>query len=222
MVKKRLGCKWSGFWSPTIWNSDKCRHLVKNKKCLDFEWSGFRMVGTIAIAIAIAEQFEIRPCKIPPSNGLISDPHCIILQLNNKLFLFFNNSDPNFIQKNLVPDGKSPTKNMLHIITAKNLFAVVLTCHHCRPPNATHLKKITCGTFFTQMPPILITFDCSTIVGSSVLEALSFPHLVWDSSWTCADSSAFSAAETAASCATLAACPCDLIRSVRHTVSRSS
>ena len=33
-------------------------HLESGQKCPDFEWSGFQMVGTIAIAIAKALQFK--------------------------------------------------------------------------------------------------------------------------------------------------------------------
>ena len=59
-----------------IWNPEtqpfKIRtnsgHFVKNhlkslQKCLDFKWSGFRMVG--AIAIAKTQPFEIQPSKSP-------------------------------------------------------------------------------------------------------------------------------------------------------------
>ena len=35
------------------------------KKCPDFEWSGYEMVGTIAIVIAKAQPFEIQPSKSP-------------------------------------------------------------------------------------------------------------------------------------------------------------
>ena len=86
MVKKRLGCKRSGFQmgseirkpnplkygrmaailSKTIWNPDKNVH---------FEWSGLWMVGTIAMAIVKAWPFEIQPSKSP-------DFKC-------QLFLFF-------------------------------------------------------------------------------------------------------------------------------------
>ena len=55
-------------WNPEarpfrIWTSG--RHFVKNhlksgQKCLHFEWSGFQMVGTIAVAIAKARPFENR------------------------------------------------------------------------------------------------------------------------------------------------------------------
>ena len=64
-------------------------HLKSGPKSLDFQWSGFQMVGTIAIVIAKAQPFEIgpfeiRPSKIPDfkyfqiSNGRISNPHCIV------------------------------------------------------------------------------------------------------------------------------------------------
>ena len=38
-------------------------HLKSGQKCLDFEWSSFQMVGTIAKAIAKAQPFEIQPSK---------------------------------------------------------------------------------------------------------------------------------------------------------------
>ena len=41
----------SAIWSKTIWNPDK--------KNLDFELSGFQMVGAIAMAIAKAQPFQI-------------------------------------------------------------------------------------------------------------------------------------------------------------------
>ena len=48
----------------------KIHHLFKNhlksgQKCLDFKWSGFQMVETIALAIAKARPFEIQPSKCP-------------------------------------------------------------------------------------------------------------------------------------------------------------
>ena len=74
MVEKRLDCKWSRFrmrsgigklnhlksgQMATILSN----HLKSGLKLSDFEWSGFWTVGTIAIAIAKAWLFEIRPSK---------------------------------------------------------------------------------------------------------------------------------------------------------------
>ena len=44
-------------------------HLKLKQKRSDFEWSAFRMVGTIAIAIAKAQQFETKPFEIRPSKS---------------------------------------------------------------------------------------------------------------------------------------------------------
>ena len=38
----------------------EANHLKSVQKCPDFEWSGYLMVGTIAIAIAKAQPFENR------------------------------------------------------------------------------------------------------------------------------------------------------------------
>ena len=51
--------------SPTNQNLDSSRHFVKNhlksgQKCPHFEWSGFQMVGTIAIAIAKAQPDHLK------------------------------------------------------------------------------------------------------------------------------------------------------------------
>ena len=55
MFKKRLGCKWSGFWMLSEIRTN-CHH---------FEWSGFLMVGIKAIAVAKARLFGIWPSKSP-------------------------------------------------------------------------------------------------------------------------------------------------------------
>ena len=64
MVKKRLVCKWSGFYMGSeirkpnhlksgqmaaIWIKN---HLKCEQKCPDFEWAGFRIVRTKAMAKA--------------------------------------------------------------------------------------------------------------------------------------------------------------------------
>ena len=49
-----------------IW---KPNHLKSGQKCPDFEWSGFCMVGTIAIAIAKARTFKTRPFEVQPSKS---------------------------------------------------------------------------------------------------------------------------------------------------------
>ena len=71
MAQKRLGCKWSGFWKeyeiqmPNHWKSRQNsiilseNFLKSRQKCPDFEWSGFQLVGTIAIVIPKAPPFEI-------------------------------------------------------------------------------------------------------------------------------------------------------------------
>ena len=41
----------------------KPNHLKSGQKRLDFEWSGFQMVETIALYIAKTQLFEIRPSK---------------------------------------------------------------------------------------------------------------------------------------------------------------
>ena len=96
MVEKRLGWKWSEFWmgseiqkpnhliswqmaailSKTIWNLDK--------KCPDFEWSVFQMVGTTSIAQPFENRTIWNPTFKSPdfkcfqiSNGQISNNHCI-------------------------------------------------------------------------------------------------------------------------------------------------
>ena len=77
MVKKRLGCKWSRLElnlksrSPAIWNPDKWLPLQKPCEILvlwptsGFWMVQFQIVRTIAIAIAKAQPFEIRPLKSP-------------------------------------------------------------------------------------------------------------------------------------------------------------
>ena len=74
MVKKRLGCIWSGIWNqeaqPFEIQTNGC-HFVK-KTCLrsgqkstDCEWSSFQMVGTKAIAIGKALLIEFQSSKSP-------------------------------------------------------------------------------------------------------------------------------------------------------------
>ena len=69
------------------------RHFVKNhlksgQKCLDFKWSSFWMVGSIAIPKAKAWLFEIRPPKSPDFkcfrilNDGTSHPHCLLSRCN--------------------------------------------------------------------------------------------------------------------------------------------
>ena len=64
MVKKRLGCKWSGYgmgsdiWKPTIWNPDKWLPFCQKQFEIRTKWSGFQMVGNTAIAIGKARTFE--------------------------------------------------------------------------------------------------------------------------------------------------------------------
>ena len=60
MVKKRLGCKWSGLWiGSEIWNSNHlksgkwrpfCQKPFEIQTLTDFKWSGFQMVGAIGKA----------------------------------------------------------------------------------------------------------------------------------------------------------------------------
>ena len=50
MVKNRLGCLWSEFQMGSEIRKPNC--LKSGQKCPDFEFSGFEMFGTIAIAIA--------------------------------------------------------------------------------------------------------------------------------------------------------------------------
>ena len=71
---------------------------------LDFQWFGFRMVGTIALAIAITENSNTEPLEIRTSkrsvfqcfwysNFWYSSPHCIILNESvpqSTLFYSFN------------------------------------------------------------------------------------------------------------------------------------
>ena len=81
--------------SQIIWNPDKClpfchiKHLKSRQKYHDLEWSGFWMVGTIAIAMVKARPFEIWPTINPNFNcfwifnGLISDLHSRAMQLKS-------------------------------------------------------------------------------------------------------------------------------------------
>ena len=54
--------------SPTKIRTIGCRFVKNNlksqQKCLDFEWSCFQLVGTIAIAKAKTQPFEIGPFEI--------------------------------------------------------------------------------------------------------------------------------------------------------------
>ena len=69
MVQKRLVRILDGIWNLEAQSFEirtNGRHFVINhfksaQKCPDFEWSGFQMLGTIAIAKA--QPFEIRPSK---------------------------------------------------------------------------------------------------------------------------------------------------------------
>ena len=97
------------YGSPTIWNPDKwqpiCQrqnHLKSGQKCSDFEWSGFWMVGCIAIvwrswpeninrkvyprflhfSASWASRIKIPTCIFPPAFG------CCALQMLVK-FNFF-------------------------------------------------------------------------------------------------------------------------------------
>ena len=59
------------------------KDLKSRQKHPDFDWSVFRMVGTLALAIAKAPLFENRTISnltfkcFPISSGWISDPHSI-------------------------------------------------------------------------------------------------------------------------------------------------
>ena len=79
--------------SPTMWNPDKylpfCQKPLKSgQKGLDFEWTGFQMVGTISMAIAKSLPFEIRPSKSQDFKWL---------DLRSPLYLGFWNLDVNSI-----------------------------------------------------------------------------------------------------------------------------
>ena len=79
--QKEVGLKmvWisNGIWNPEVQPFEIRHHFVRNQlksrqKCLDFEWSGFQIVGTIVIAIAKVDhlktgQFENQPSKSPDS-----------------------------------------------------------------------------------------------------------------------------------------------------------
>ena len=63
IVEKRLGCKWSRsqmaseIWKPNLEKSRQMAailsyHLKSRQRCPDFEWSGFKMAGIVAIAKA--------------------------------------------------------------------------------------------------------------------------------------------------------------------------
>ena len=73
----------SEIWKPNLLKSWQMaaifskNHLKSGQKLSDFEWSGFQMVG--AVAIAKPWPFEIWPSKV-----WISDSHCGTLKLNLK------------------------------------------------------------------------------------------------------------------------------------------
>ena len=99
------------YGSPTIWNPDKwqpiCQrqnHLKSGQKCSDFEWSGFWMVGCIAIvwrswpeninrkvyprfldfSAIWASRIKIPTCIFPPAFG-----YCVLQTLVKFNFFMF-------------------------------------------------------------------------------------------------------------------------------------
>ena len=100
MVKKRLVCKWSGFWmgseirKPNNLNSEQMALILSKPFEILTKMSGFPMVTTIAITKGIAPlktgPFKIKTSKIPDFkcfrilNCQFSDPYCVPFTFTGK------------------------------------------------------------------------------------------------------------------------------------------
>ena len=109
MVKKGWvanGPELNGIWNPEAQpfeiQTNGCHFVKKHFKCgqkgPDFEWSGFQMVGTVAMATNKARPFEYQTIwitdhmksdlqKVWISNGQISVPHCTLIDCNSFFIL---------------------------------------------------------------------------------------------------------------------------------------
>ena len=98
--------KWSAFY--------KKKQLKSGQKCLDFGWSGFQMVGTIAIAKALKTgPFEIRSSKSPDlecSNfrSPLNNGQVPMIGLIRSTFLLFSFQDSIFISAPMIQHNSFP------------------------------------------------------------------------------------------------------------------
>ena len=116
-------------------------HLISGQKRLDFDGSGFQMVGTISIPKAKAPPFEIPPSKSPDFkcfwilNVQISDPCCS--KYNTIL------RDHSFMTSREYPFPLSLTHNLNLLTLVSKLPTPLLSC-------VTSLLKVVIKSYTTN------------------------------------------------------------------------
>ena len=134
MVQKRLGWEWSRFrmgseiQKPSRLKSGQMttilskNYLKSGLKYPDFEWSGFRMVRAIVVAIAKAWPFEIQSSKSPDLRSPLYLFNGLFMNKLTHTFIFSNPSRPLCSNSYILALLKSKPPHLTLFMSSPNLF----------------------------------------------------------------------------------------------------